>query len=109
MGNKIYIFEFPDLLPKACPKCGTRMHACGCFTGTESKPVYDDKVVLFEAADGPEMLKIYTSEEQGVVDWSPSLPGLYIEISLNDVYSRFGPFTLATIREKLEEALKKDV
>jgi hypothetical protein len=64
-----------------------------------------DKRILFSAADGPEGLEIYTSEEEGIVDWTGALPGLYVVVVLQDVSAKFGPFQLPTIREALEAAL----
>ena len=64
-----------------------------------------DRRILLDASDGPEGITIYTSEDEGVVDWSPTLPGLYVTVNINGATARFGPFTLASIREKVEEAL----
>jgi hypothetical protein len=63
----------------------------------------DDKKVLLEVGDGPESISIYTSDERGVVDWSPDLPALYLEATTQDTHVRLGPFQLSTIRKYFEE------
>ncbi len=66
-----------------------------------------DQNVLFEIGDGPEYIKIYTSEDRAVIDWSPDIPGLYIEIHREGVFLVVGPFELKTIREYFEKAAEK--
>lgn len=65
----------------------------------------NDKQVLLNVGDGPEGITIYTSEDQGIIDWSPSWPALYIEISINGASSKFGPFTLPAIHNGIKSAL----
>jgi hypothetical protein len=62
--------------------------------------------VLLDASDGPEGIRIYTSEEEGVVDWSGTFPAVYVEIALNGANAKFGPFQLAAIHEKLAAQLR---
>lgn len=65
-----------------------------------------DKKILLEVGDGPEGITIYESDEEGVVDWSPALPGLYLEAAIDGVDFKLGPFRLASIRQQLLEKLK---
>lgn len=64
-----------------------------------------DAKILFESADGPEGLHIYTSEDRAVVDWGTDIPGLYIEAAVNGAYVKLGPFHMKKIRQALEERL----
>jgi hypothetical protein len=67
-----------------------------------------DKKILFDIDDGPEGITIYTSDEEGVVDWGNDLPALYLEASLHGANFKLGPFQLSTIRKYFEEAAKKN-
>lgn len=51
-----------------------------------------DKHVILSAADGPEGIEIYTSEEEGVVDWSPTSPAMYLVATVNGAMVKLGPF-----------------
>jgi hypothetical protein len=51
-----------------------------------------DKQVILSAADGPEGIEIYTSEEEGVVDWSPTSPAMYLVATINGATVKLGPF-----------------
>jgi hypothetical protein len=51
-----------------------------------------DRQVILSAADGPEGIEIYTSEEEGIVDWSPASPALYLVASVNGASIKLGPF-----------------
>ena len=64
--------------------------------------------ILLLAADGPESIEIYTSEVEGIIDWSPSFPALYVKITLQGVSAKFGPFTLSTIYNEIIKALKEN-
>lgn len=66
----------------------------------EAKP---DRHVLLQACDGPENICLYTSTDEGVVDWGNDLPALYLEVSLNGVYTKIGPFQCPSIREFFED------
>jgi len=73
-----------------------------------AKSLYpSDKKILLSVGDGPEHIEIYTSEEEGVVNFSPALPGLYLTASCQDAYIKLGPFQLETIREGIIERLKE--
>lgn len=67
-----------------------------------------EKRVLFEASDGPDGLKLYTSEDQAAVDYAGDENALYLEASVNGAYVCLGPF-LKVIRVALEEALGVEV
>jgi hypothetical protein len=62
-----------------------------------------DQKILLEVKDGPESISIYTSDYQGVIDWSPDLPALYLEATTQDAHVRLGPFQLSTIRKFFEK------
>lgn len=62
-----------------------------------------DKRVLLQVGDGPEGIEIYTSEEEGVVDWAEHLPGLYVVVTLDGAYVKLGPFHLRSLQEQLAE------
>lgn len=64
------------------------------------------KTILLEASDGPEGIQIYTSEEEGVVDWSPAFPALYVVVNTQDAMVKVGPFQLKTVYEQLIKQLK---
>lgn len=66
-----------------------------------------DKRILLSVADGPEGIEIYTSDDEGVVDWSPAFPAVYITASLNGAMVKLGPFTLKAIYEQLRERLER--
>jgi hypothetical protein len=66
----------------------------------------DDKVFLLDVGDGPEGIQIYTSEEEGVVDWSQTFPPVYLEATLWGARVKLGPFTLGSIHTQLKERLK---
>ena len=62
--------------------------------------------VLLDASDGPEGIKIYVSEEEGVVDWSETFPAVYVEISLQGASFRCGPFQMREIHDKLMRQIR---
>ena len=39
-----------------------------------------DKKIIFDTGDGPEGICVYTSEDEGAVDWADTTPAVYIEI-----------------------------
>ena len=63
----------------------------------------DDRKYLLNIADGPECIQIYTSDDEGVNDWSNDLPAMYVYVALNDATVKLGPFTI--LRKQVEEAL----
>lgn len=65
-----------------------------------------DKKILLSVADGPEGIEIYTSEDEGMVDWSPSFPAVYVVINTQDAMVKLGPFQLRSIYDGLAAALK---
>lgn len=65
-------------------------------------PIVQDEVFL-DIGDGPEGFKIYTDDNRGVVDWSPTFPPVYVDISINGMSATVGPFTLASIYKQLKE------
>lgn len=65
-----------------------------------------DKKILLDVGDGPEGITIYTSDDEGVVDWAGSFPALYITISIMGADAKFGPFSLASIHNGIKSALK---
>jgi hypothetical protein len=65
-----------------------------------------DKQILFSVADGPESIEIYTSDHEGVVDWSSTFPAVYLSATLNGAYVKLGPFQLSAIYNGIKEALK---
>ena len=67
---------------------------------------YPGAEILLNVSDGPEAIKIYTSEEEGVIDWSNTFPAVYVQIALNGAYAKFGPFSLACIYEGLRDQIK---
>lgn len=67
----------------------------------------DDRKILFEVGDGPEGITIYESDAEGVNDWSPILPALYVMVSTNGAFFKAGPFTLGSIRKQLLSKLKE--
>jgi len=64
-----------------------------------------DKKVLLSVCDGPEGIEIYTSDDEGVVDWSSSFPAVYITATLQGASVKLGPFTLPEIYRQLREQL----
>jgi hypothetical protein len=66
------------------------------------------KVPLLSVSDGPEHIEIYTSEEEGVVDWSNTFPAVYLTASTHDTYVKMGPFSLEAIYNGLMESIKND-
>jgi len=66
-----------------------------------------DRKILLEVADGPEHICIYTSEDEGIVDWSPTFPAVYLTASINGAGVKLGPFTLSRIFEQLKSSLVK--
>jgi len=87
-----------------CPICkGT-----GKAPAERVKPRHDRKTLL-DVKDGPEGIHIYTSEEDAIVDFSEDIPGLYIDVAINGACSKFGPFTLRSIREGVEKALVREL
>lgn len=40
-----------------------------------------DKKIIFDSGDGPEGICVYTSEDEGAVDWADTIPAVYIEIA----------------------------
>lgn len=64
------------------------------------------KTTLLFAADGPECIEIYTDDDRGVVDWAPSFPALYIDVSINGARGHFGPFTLGKVYQDIKDALR---
>ena len=65
-------------------------------------PYPPDKKILLSVADGPEGIEIYTSDHQGISDWSGDLPALYLNASVNGASVTMGPFNLKKIREYFE-------
>jgi hypothetical protein len=65
----------------------------------------NDKKTLFQAADGPECIHIYTSHDGGVVNFCADSPALFVELTVDGVYTRVGPFHLGSIRQAVEQAL----
>lgn len=63
-----------------------------------------DKRVLFSACDGPESIEIYTSENEGVIDWSRSFPALYLSASTDGASVKLGPFQLPKVYEDVLRA-----
>jgi hypothetical protein len=66
-----------------------------------------ERKVLLDASDGPEGILIYTSEEQGVCDWSETFPALYVEVSIAGARTHLGPFQLSTILLSLRSQLRQ--
>lgn len=64
--------------------------------------------ILLSVADGPEAIEIYTSEDEGVVDWSPSFPAVYLQVNMDGMRFKCGPFTLGSIHAQLMEQLSKE-
>lgn len=54
-----------------------------------------DKTVLLAIGDGPEGIEIYTSDQEGVIDWAATLPALYVSVTINGAMAHFGPFVLS--------------
>jgi hypothetical protein len=75
-----------------------------CQSGP-SAPGPNTKVILLEAADGPEGIEIYTDDEEGIVDWACTFPSVYVNISINGAMAKFGPFTLPKIYKDIEKAV----
>ncbi len=63
------------------------------------------KKVILEAGDGPDGITLYTSENEGVVDWADSLPALYLTASVNGASVKLGPF-IKGVRDQVLERLK---
>lgn len=66
-----------------------------------------DRVVLLDASDGPEGITIYTSDEEGVVDWSQAFPAVYVEATMMGAMVKLGPFSLSSIYDQLVNQLKE--
>jgi len=66
-----------------------------------------DQQVLLDVEDGPEGIKIYLSMDRGVVDWSSSLPAMYIEATLWGASVKLGPFHMNSVRDAVVHALGK--
>lgn len=60
-----------------------------------------DKKVILSASDGPDHIEVYSSDAEGVVDFSPILPAVYLSASVQDCYVKMGPFQLLN-REMLQ-------
>ena len=65
----------------------------------------EDRIVLLDVGDGPEGITIYTSENEGTIDWSQTFPALYVDISINGAYAHFGPFSLKSIYESVKKQI----
>jgi hypothetical protein len=65
-----------------------------------------DKKILLDVNDGPEGITIYTSESEGVVDWSQSFPALYVVVVVNGAQAKFGPFTSYKVFEGIKNAVR---
>jgi hypothetical protein len=65
-----------------------------------------DRRVLFESADGPDGICLYTSEERSAVDFSGDFPSLYLEVAVMGAHVTIGPF-MKSIRLDLEAALNR--
>ena len=63
-----------------------------------------DEEILMEVGDGPEGIKMYLSEDKAIVDWSTTIPALYVEVALNGAAVQLGPFQL--LGKLLKERLK---
>lgn len=59
-----------------------------------------DKNIIFDTGDGPEGICVYTSEDEGVVDWSSTKPTVYVMIA-NDT----GCFKVRLTRQKVVDDL----
>jgi len=59
-----------------------------------------DKKIIFDTGDGPEGLTVYTSEDEGVVDWSNTTPTVYVVIA-NDT----GCFKIRMTMQKVVDDL----
>lgn len=68
-------------------------------------PVNNDRVYLLKAADGPESIEIYTSDHEGVSNWSQDSPAMFLSATTMDCLVHLGPFHLATVREQVEKAV----
>jgi hypothetical protein len=66
-----------------------------------------DKTILLSVGDGPEGIEIYTSEDEGVIDWSSTFPAVYLTASLNGASVKLGPFTMGSIYKQLLSCLKE--
>lgn len=53
-----------------------------------------DKQILFEVADGPEGVTIYSSEDEAISSWGRHVPGVFVSVSVNGAMAHFGPFSL---------------
>ncbi len=56
-----------------------------------------DKQVLLRVEDGPESIEIYTSEDEGIIDWASTLPGVYLTATVNGASVKLGPFHCTNI------------
>ena len=61
---------------------------------------------LLHATDGPEGIEIYTSEDEGVIDWSATFPAVYVVVATHDSYVKLGPFQCKRVYKQLKEQLK---
>ncbi len=86
--NKCPICDGNGLTGRPCPKC---------------KGVKPLRTVLLDVHDGPEGIKIYTDDDRGVIDWSNSFPAVYLEVSINGAFAKFGPFSLDAIYRQLAQ------
>jgi hypothetical protein len=65
-----------------------------------------NKTYLLKACDGPEGIEIYTSEDEGVVDWSSTFPAVYLQVNTHDAMIKLGPFQMPAIFQQLAEQIK---
>lgn len=65
---------------------------------------YKDRKILLDVGDGPEGIKIYTSEDEGVIDWSSTEPTVYLEIANWETFYRIR-FTRQCIVDALVKVL----
>ena len=64
------------------------------------------KRILLSVGNGLEGITIYTSDNEGVIDWCSSLPALYLEASVQGATVKLGPFFCSSIRESITQALQ---
>jgi hypothetical protein len=64
-----------------------------------------DKKRLLFAADGPEGIEIYTSEEEAICDFSPTIPALYLIATVQGASVKLGPFMCGDLVRAVQAAL----
>lgn len=76
------------------------------LAGADEGKALKDKITLLSVGDGPEGIEIYTSQDEGVVDWATSFPAVYLTASINGAQVKLGPFTMPGIYRQLLDELK---